>query len=142
MAATSNTGSEIKICEDDKKGEDIKRGNKLIHLVAMLVSIVMLMAIVGCFVALFLEVVKLQSEASSFKNALTEQTPIIKERVRTSNILLLLKAAIETTAASFYLPGRLCWGANQLPFIFSESKVTVFASPTVPLSGVRIRILP
>ena len=66
---------------------------------------------------------KLQSEVSSFKNALTEQTPIIKEQVRTSNILIPLKAAIETTAASFYLPGRLCWGANQLSFIFSESKV-------------------
>ena len=50
--ATSNTGREIKIGEDVKKGEDIKRSNKfLIYLVAMLVSIVMLVPIVGCFVS-------------------------------------------------------------------------------------------
>ena len=49
----------------------------------MFVSIVILVAIVGCFIALFLEVAELQSEAPSFKNALTEQTPIIKEQVIT-----------------------------------------------------------
>ena len=69
VPATSNTGSEIKIGEDAMKGEDIKRSNKLICLVA---SIVMLVAIVGCFVALFLEVAKLQSEASSFKKTLSK----------------------------------------------------------------------
>ena len=82
VPATSNTGSEIKIGEDAMKGEDIKRSNKLICLVAMLASIAMLVAIVGCFVALFLEVAKLQSEASSFKNTLTEQTPIIMRHLQ------------------------------------------------------------
>ena len=77
VPANSNTGSENKIGEDVKKGEDIKRSNKLIYLV----SIVMLLAIVGCFVALFLEVAKLHSEASSFKKKLTEQTPIIMHHI-------------------------------------------------------------
>ena len=81
VPATSNIGSENKIGEDVKKGEDIKRSNKLIYLVAMLVSTVMLVAIVGCFIALFLEVAKLQSEASSFKKKLTEQTPIIMHHI-------------------------------------------------------------
>ena len=54
VPATSNTGSEIKIGEDVKKGEGIKRSNKLIYLVAIYAcySVVLLAAIVGCFVAL------------------------------------------------------------------------------------------
>ena len=85
VPATSNTGSEIKIGEDVKK-EDIKRSKKLIFLVAMLVSVVMLVVIVGCFVALFLEVAKLQSEASSFKKTLTEQIPIIMRHLQQINV--------------------------------------------------------
>ena len=47
VPATSNTGSEFKIGEDIKKEEDIKRSKKL---VAMLVSIVMLLAVsLHCF---------------------------------------------------------------------------------------------
>ena len=66
-----------------KAGEDIKRSNKfLIYLVAMLVSIVMLVPIVKCFVALFLDVARLQSEVSSFKKTLTEQTPIIMRHLQ------------------------------------------------------------
>ena len=83
VPATSN---EIKIGDDVKKGEDIKRSNKLIYLVAMLVSIVLLVTIVGCFFALFLEVVKLQSEVSSFKKTLTEQTPIIMRHLQQINL--------------------------------------------------------
>ena len=50
VPATSNTGSEFKIGEDVKKEEDIKRSKKLIYLVAMLVSIVMLLAVsLHCF---------------------------------------------------------------------------------------------
>ena len=87
VPATSNTGREIKIGEDVKKGEDIKRSNKfLIYLVAMLVSIVMLVPIVGCFVALFLDVSRLQSEVSSFKKTLIEQTPIIMRHLQQINI--------------------------------------------------------
>ena len=78
VPATSNTGSKI---EDVKKGENIKRSNKVIYLVAMLVSIVMLVVIVGCFIALFLEVAKFHSEVSSFKKKLTEQTPIIMHHI-------------------------------------------------------------
>ena len=86
VPATSNTGSEIEISEDIKKEKDTKRSNKLIYLVAMLVSIIMLVAIVGCFVALFLEVAKLQSEVSSFKKTLTEQTPIIMRYLQQINV--------------------------------------------------------
>ena len=86
VPATGNTGSEIKIGEDVKKGEDIKRSNKLIYFMATLVSIVMLVTIVGCFIALFLEVAKLQSELSSFKKTLTEQTPIIMRHLQQINV--------------------------------------------------------
>ena len=88
VPATSNTGNKIKTGDDVKKGEDIKKSKKLIYLVAtcMLVSIVMLVATVGCFVALFLEVAKLQSEASSFKKTLTEQIPIIMRHLQQINV--------------------------------------------------------
>ena len=78
VPATNNAGSEIKISKDVKKGEGIKRSNKLIYLVAMFVSIVMLVAIVGCFIALFLEVAKFKT--------LTEQTPIIIRHLQQINI--------------------------------------------------------
>ena len=75
----SNTGSKIKKGKDVKKGEGIERSNKLIYLVAMFVSVVMLVAIVGCFIALFLEVAKL-------KKTLTEQTPIIMHHLQQINV--------------------------------------------------------
>ena len=52
----------------------------------MLVSVVILVAIVGCFIALFLEVAKLQSEVSSFKKKLTDQTPFIMRHLQQINV--------------------------------------------------------
>ena len=105
VPATSNTGSETKIGEDIKKEEDIKRSKKHIYLVAMLVSIVMLVAIVGCFIALFLEVAILQSELSSFKKTLTDQTPIIMRHLQQINvsiedILLIQNSNVQQLNAS------------------------------------------
>ena len=67
-AASRNTGSK------NSKGEDNTTKNKRpICLIAILVIIVMLMLITGCFIALFLKLAYLESELSSFKQTLSSE---------------------------------------------------------------------
>ena len=66
-AATRNTGSK------NSKGEDNTTKNKPICLIAILVIIMMLMLIIGCLIALFLELANLKSELSSFKQTLPSE---------------------------------------------------------------------
>ena len=65
--STRNNGSK------NSKGEDNTKNKKPICLIAILVIIMMLMLITGCFIALFLELANLKSELSSFKQTLPSE---------------------------------------------------------------------
>ena len=77
IPATSNTGSEFKESEGVKKGKDIKKCNKQIYFAAIFI---ILIAVVGCFIALFLEVAKLKSETSPVKFSLQQINESLEER--------------------------------------------------------------
>ena len=101
-AATMN-GENTGAANDSKNSDGEDNTKKSICLVAIiLVSIIMLMLIVGCFIFLFLEVANLKSELSSFEQTLPSErasvTTIHLQHINES--LLNLEEKLETVTCS------------------------------------------